>query len=103
MLFGSSLAALALAGALGVAYAADYTPVTDARLANPEPGNWLMTRGNYAGWSYSPLDQINLSNVKGLVPVWAVSTDVDSGHEAPPIVNNGIMFVATPLQPGDGA
>ena len=95
LLFSSSLAALALAG-LGVAYAADYTPVTDARLANPEPGNWLMTRGNYAGWSYSPLDQINLSNVKNLVPVWAVSTDVNSGHEAPPIVNNGMMFVATP-------
>jgi alcohol dehydrogenase (cytochrome c) len=94
--FSASFAALALAGALGVASAADYTPVTDARLANPEPENWLMTRGNYSGWSYSPLDQINASNIKGLVPVWAVSTGVDSGHEAPPIVNNGIMFVATP-------
>ena len=93
---GASLAALMTASVLGVAYAADYTPVTDAQLANPEPENWLMTRGNYAGWSYSPLDQINLSNVKNLVPVWAVSTDVDSGHEAPPIVNNGMMFVATP-------
>ena len=92
----SSVAALLIAGALGVAYAADYTPVTDARLANPEPQNWLMTRGNYQGWSYSPLNQINTSNVKNLVPVWSVSTGVDSGHEAPPIVNNGVMFVATP-------
>ena len=33
-----------------------------------------MTRGNYQGWSYSPLDQINTSNVKRLVPVWALST-----------------------------
>src|SRR5439155_16773505 len=24
--------------------------VTDARLLNPEPQNWLMYRGNYAGW-----------------------------------------------------
>ena len=93
---GASLAALMMASALGVAYAADYTPVTDARLANPEPQNWLMTRGNYAGWSYSPLEQVNVSNVKNLVPVWSVSTGVDSGHEAPPIVNNGVMFVATP-------
>ena len=31
----SSVAALLIAGALGVAYAADYTPVTDARLAEP--------------------------------------------------------------------
>ena len=36
-----------------------------------------MTRGNYQGWSYSPLDQINAWNVKGLTPVWAVSTGVD--------------------------
>ena len=94
--FGASLAALIMASALGVAYAGDYTPDTDARLADPEPQNWLMTRGNYAGWSYSPLEQVNVSNVKNLVPVWSVSTGVDSGHEAPPIVNNGMMFVATP-------
>lgn len=96
LLIGSSLAVLLTAGALGAAYGADYTPVTDARLQNPEPQNWLMTRGNYQGWSYSTLDQINTSNVKNLVPVWTVSTGVDSGHEAPPIVNNGVMFVATP-------
>src|ERR1700690_658151 len=93
---GSSLAILLMAGTLGAAYGADYTPVTDARLANPEPQNCLLTRGNYPGWSYSSLDQINTKNVKNLVPVWSVSTGVDSGHEAPPIVNNGVMFVATP-------
>ena len=80
----------------GLALAADYTPVTDARLANPEPENWLMTRGNYKGWSYSLLDQININNVKNLVPVWSISTGVDSGHESPPIVNNGVMFITTP-------
>ena len=96
LLAGACFAALLIAGAAGSAYAADYAPVTDARLANPEPGNWLMTRGNYKGWSYSPLDQINTSNVKSLVPVWSFSTGVDSGHEAPPIVNNGVMFVTTP-------
>ena len=96
LLAGACFAALLVAGAAGSAYAADYTPVTDARLANPEPGNWLMTRGNYKGWSYSALDQINTRNVKNLVPVWSFSTGVDSGHESPPIVNNGVMFVTTP-------
>lgn len=96
LLVGTSLAALLVAGYTGISHSADYTPVTDARLAHPEPENWLMTRGNYQGWSYSPLDQINAGNVKKLVPVWSVSTGVDSGHEAPPIVNNGVMFVATP-------
>ena len=94
---GACLASLLVAGAAGSAYSAsDYTPVTDARLVNPEPANWLMTRGNYKGWSYSTLNQINTSNVKNLVPVWSFSTGVDSGHESPPIVNNGVMFVSTP-------
>jgi alcohol dehydrogenase (cytochrome c) len=90
---------MALLGAAlpaAVAYGADYSPVTAQRLTNPEPGNWLMTRGNYQGWSYSPLDQINAGNVKRLRPVWAVSTGVTSGHQAPPLVNNGMMFVSTP-------
>jgi alcohol dehydrogenase (cytochrome c) len=96
-LFGVlGLAVLLVAGTLGSVYGMDYSPVTDARLANPEPSNWLMTRGTYKGWSYSSLDQINSGNVKGLTPVWSMATGVDSGHEAPPIVNNGMMFVATP-------
>jgi alcohol dehydrogenase (cytochrome c) len=74
----------------------NYNPVTDERLKNPEPENWLMTRGNYQGWSYSPLDQINAENVGDLVPLWAFSTGVDSGHEAPPIVNDGVMFISNP-------
>jgi len=73
-----------------------YTPVTDERLANPEPENWLQYRGNYQSWGYSPLDQITAENIKDLVPVWTLSTGVDEGHQAPPIVNNGVMFVTTP-------
>lgn len=88
------------AAALGIgllpAVAGAYSPVTDERLANPEPENWLLLRGNYQGWMYSPLDQINSANVKNLTPVWSYSTGVDSGHEAPPIVNDGMMYVATP-------
>ena len=73
-----------------------YKPVTDERLANPEPENWLSYRGNYAGWGYSPLDKINADNVKRLVPAWTLSTGVMDGHQSPPIVNNGIMFISTP-------
>ncbi len=73
-----------------------YEPVTDERLINPEPENWLQWRGNYAGWTYSPLQQINSSNVKDLTLAWTYSTGVAGGHEAPPIVNNGYMYVATP-------
>src|SRR5438128_288611 len=57
-----------------------------------------MYRGNYSGWGYSPLDRITPANVKKLVPVWTFSTGVTEGHQSPPIVNNGIMFVTTPQQ-----
>ena len=75
----------------------NYSPVTADRLQNPEPGNWMLYRRTYDGQGYSPLDQINTSNVKNLTPVWTFSTGVIEGHEAPPIVNNGVMFVATPM------
>lgn len=74
----------------------NYPTVTSERLRNPADGDWLMIRRTYDGWGYSPLSQINQDNVKRLQPVWVYSTGENSGHEAPPIVNNGVMFVATP-------
>ena len=76
---------------------ADYRAVTDARLRAPEAENWLMYRGTYDGWGYSPLDQITSRNVDDLAPVWTLSTGMTEGHQAPPIVNDGVMFVTTPL------
>ncbi len=55
-----------------------------------------MVRRTYDGWGYSPLEQITPTNVARLQPAWVVSTGVNNGHEAPPIVNRGVMFVATP-------
>ena len=76
---------------------ASYKAVTQERLENPEPENWLMHKGNYQGWSYSPLEQITTKNVKRLVPVWSYATGVGSGHEASALINNGVMFVMTPF------
>src|SRR5437660_1441179 len=74
----------------------NYTPVTNERLKSPAAADWLMVRRTWDGWGYSPLDQITPANVTRLQPAWVVSTGVTNGHEAPPIVNNGVMFVATP-------
>ena len=90
------LSVAALAMTASAAFAADYKPVTAERMANPEPENWLLTKGNYEGWSYTALDQINPSNVAKLKPVWSAATGVTSGHEAPAIVNGEYMFVAVP-------
>ena len=83
--------AAALAGEI-----ANYSPVTQQRLNNPEPGNWLLYRRTYDGHAYSPLDKINTSNVSRLTPVWTFSTGVGEGHQAPLIVNNGVAFITTP-------
>jgi alcohol dehydrogenase (cytochrome c) len=74
----------------------NYKPVTDERLKNPDAADWLMVRRTWDGWGFSPLDQITPANITRLQPAWVVSTGVTNGHEAPPIVNNGVMFVATP-------
>jgi len=74
-----------------------YMAVTDARLQNPEAENWLMFRRTYDGWGYSPLDDIDAGNVRNLKPVWSLSTGLTEGHQSPPIVNNGIMYITTPL------
>src|SRR5262245_54917336 len=73
-----------------------YTPVTAERLKKPEDGNWLHFRRTYDGWGYSPLAEITPANVSRLQPVWSFATGQVEGHQAPPIVNNGVMFVATP-------
>jgi len=73
-----------------------YTPVTGERLKKPEDANWLLFRRTYDGWGYSPLAAITPANVARLAPVWSLSTGQVEGHQAPPIVNNGVMFVATP-------
>ncbi|MBI2151007.1 MAG: PQQ-binding-like beta-propeller repeat protein, partial [Acidobacteria bacterium] len=74
----------------------NYQLVTAERLKKPEDADWLTIRRTYDGWGYSPLDQITAKNVGRLQPVWVLSTGVVSGHEAPTMVNNGVMFVATP-------
>ena len=73
-----------------------YRPVTAERLKNPDAADWLMVRRTYDGWGYSPLKQITPANVARLQPVWTFATGQENGHEAPPIVNGGVMFVATP-------
>ncbi len=74
----------------------NYTPVTAERLKNPEDGNWFHFRRTYDGWGFSPLKEITPDNVARLQPVWSMATGQVEGHQAPPIVNNGVMFVATP-------
>jgi alcohol dehydrogenase (cytochrome c) len=73
-----------------------YQPVSAERLLKPADGEWLMIRRTYDGWGYSPLEQITTANVAQLKPAWVFATGAVNGHEAPPLVNGGVMFVSTP-------
>ena len=78
------------------ASAADWKNVTDERLLNAgKDGNdWLIYGRDYASTRYSPLDQINASNVGKLKPAWQTSLGTLEGQAVTPQVNNGIMIVA---------
>ena len=69
----ASVAATALvAGLSGAgARAADYKPVTQDMLVNPPAADWLQISRTYDEQRYSPLDQINKSNVAKLQMVFS--------------------------------
>jgi alcohol dehydrogenase (cytochrome c) len=55
--------------------------------------NVTMHSMGYDRKSYSPLKQINKSNVKRLVPIWSTSLMNDQGELAAPTIYNGVMYV----------
>ncbi len=72
-----------------------YAPVTDQYLRAPDAGDWIMVRGNYQGWGFSTLKQIDKTNVGGLQLVW--SRAMNAGiNEAGPLIHNGVMFLGNP-------
>ena len=55
--------------------------------------NVLVQSLGYDRKNYSPLKDINTSNVKRLVPVWSTSLMNDAGELAAPVVYNGVMYI----------
>ncbi len=80
---------VALIMALGLASQTTDELVNDGK--NTE--NVTTQSMGYDRKSYSPLKQINKSNVKRLVPVWNASVMNDQGELAQPTVYNGVMYV----------
>jgi alcohol dehydrogenase (cytochrome c) len=71
------------------------SPQTTQELVNDgrNTDNVTTQSMGYDRKSYSPLKQINKSNVKRLVPVWSTSLMNDSGELAAPTVYDGVMYV----------
>ena len=57
------------------------------------PDDVLLHSLGYDRTSYSPLAQIDRSNVGRLVPIWNTSVISNSGELAAPVVHGGVMYV----------
>ena len=99
------LATLAMLATLGLMFslsvlaqepARPFVPITDAMLQKPDPGDWLMWRRTLDGWGYSPLNQVNRSNVGQLRMVWTRGLGAGGSMEATPLVYKGTMYVPNP-------
>lgn len=68
------------------------TPVTDAMLRQPPAGDWLMWRRTWDTYGFSPLDQIDRTNVATLGEAWRVP--LGAGSSTPtPLVHDGVLFL----------
>ena len=72
-----------------------FKPVTDEMLQNPDPADWINWRRTLDGWGYSPLNQINRSDVSGLQLAWSLA--LGPGETEPtPLVYGGTMYLPMP-------
>ncbi|MBE7620037.1 PQQ-dependent dehydrogenase, methanol/ethanol family [Gluconacetobacter entanii] len=63
--------------------------------ADDHPGDWMTYGRTYSEQRYSPLDQINRSNVGNLKLAWYLDLDTNRGQEGTPLVVDGVMYATT--------
>src|ERR1700734_1364883 len=100
-LLGMFLLTLACAALLAPAQVAttqvvkNYELVTEKMLENPSPNDWLMYSRTFDAQRFSPLKQINKSNVGQLHLAWERAMGAGQ-TETIPMVHNGVMYVVNP-------
>ncbi len=77
------------------AQAPSFVPVTDTMLQKPDPSDWLMWRRTLDSWGYSPLNQIDRTNVGKLKMIWMRGMG-PGVQEATPLVYHGMMYLPNP-------
>ncbi|MCU1338874.1 MAG: quinoprotein ethanol dehydrogenase [Bryobacterales bacterium] len=79
---------------LGLGAAPGWTQTTQELVNDGKNTENVTTQSmGYDRKSYSPLKQINKSNVKRVVPIWSTSLMNDQGELAAPTIYNGVMYV----------
>ena len=93
-----SVAALMASIALTACTASTPQGVDDRRLreADRDTANWLMYGRTYDEQRFSPLQQINESNVSRLGLVWSRPIGTTRGVEATPLVIDGVIYTTGP-------
>ncbi len=84
------LSAMLLAGAAHAAVS------NEEILQDPKNPQQIVTNGlGVQGQRYSPLDLLNVNNVKELRPVWAFSFggEKQRGQQAQPLIKDGVMYL----------
>ncbi len=88
---------LSSAAQVSVGQARAFVPLSQDRLNDPAPEDWLMWRGNYQNWGYSPLDQIDQGNVSDLRMAWSYALPPGGvgsyGMQVEPLVYDGVMYL----------
>ena len=80
--------------ALALLVAAVMAAGDNARAQGPA-GEWTTPAGDVQGTRFSPLSQINTTNVSRLVQEFQFSTGVEAGHEGAPLVARKTRRAAT--------
>jgi alcohol dehydrogenase (cytochrome c) len=79
---------------LGFGAALGFTQTTQDLVNDGKNTENVTTQSmGYDRKSYSPLKQIDRSNIKRLVPIWSTSLMNDQGELAAPTIYNGVMYV----------
>src|SRR5579883_1737412 len=83
-----------------VAPIADYRAASGslpfAAIAHPPRASWPTYNGNLSGNRFSPLDQINTTNVQHLAPRWMFAMErAPRALQMTPVVVDGVMYVTT--------
>src|SRR5215475_12213388 len=87
--FGLSLAV----GAALAASSALAQSVDTARIENGGQNDWLTYHGTYKSYHYSPLSQINTSNVGNLDIAWIhIPGRSTRGLQSMPLVADGVLY-----------
>lgn len=76
---------------------ADFVPVTDEMLSDPDPADWLMWRRTLDSQGFSPLEQINRDSVGDLELAWSLPLEDTPSQEGIPLVYDGVMYFPAPL------